>query len=45
VSDPLACISEITRLLDARAAVLVKGSRASAMERITDALSDSGGAP
>jgi len=45
LTDPLACISDLTRLLDARAAVLVKGSRAAAMERITDALSPRGGAP
>lgn len=40
VPDPLGCVSDVTRLLDARAAVLVKGSRSSAMERISDALSD-----
>ena len=45
LTDPLACISELTRVLDARAAVLVKGSRSSAMERITDVLAESGGAP
>ena len=44
-ADALDCISDLTRLLDARAAVLVKGSRSSAMERVTDALADSGGAP
>jgi UDP-N-acetylmuramoyl-tripeptide--D-alanyl-D-alanine ligase len=38
VEDPLACISELMRLLDSRAAVLVKGSRALAMERVVDAL-------
>lgn len=37
-SDPSAAASELMRMLDARSAVLVKGSRASAMERVADAL-------
>jgi UDP-N-acetylmuramoyl-tripeptide--D-alanyl-D-alanine ligase len=38
VNEPLACVSELMRLLDASTAVLVKGSRAAAMERVVDAL-------
>jgi UDP-N-acetylmuramoyl-tripeptide--D-alanyl-D-alanine ligase len=38
VDDPLACISNLTRVLGPRAALLVKGSRALAMERLVEAL-------
>jgi UDP-N-acetylmuramoyl-tripeptide--D-alanyl-D-alanine ligase len=38
VTEPLSAATELMRALDARAAVLVKGSRASAMERLVDAL-------
>ncbi len=37
-ADPLASVSEILRSLAARDALLVKGSRAMAMERVVDAL-------
>jgi UDP-N-acetylmuramoyl-tripeptide--D-alanyl-D-alanine ligase len=37
-ADPSATTSELMRMLDSRSAVLVKGSRASAMERVADAL-------
>ncbi|HTU58291.1 MAG TPA: UDP-N-acetylmuramoyl-tripeptide--D-alanyl-D-alanine ligase [Polyangiales bacterium] len=37
-ADPNAAASDLMRMLDGRSAVLVKGSRASAMERVADAL-------
>ncbi|HET8935563.1 MAG TPA: UDP-N-acetylmuramoyl-tripeptide--D-alanyl-D-alanine ligase [Polyangiales bacterium] len=44
-ADPNAVASELMRMLDASSAVLVKGSRALAMERVADALCpDAGGA-
>jgi UDP-N-acetylmuramoyl-tripeptide--D-alanyl-D-alanine ligase len=45
VEDPLGCVSELTRLLGPRDAVLVKGSRALAMERVVEALSPEEGDP
>jgi len=38
VPEPLASVSHLSRLLDSRAAVLVKGSRALGMERVVDLL-------
>jgi UDP-N-acetylmuramoyl-tripeptide--D-alanyl-D-alanine ligase len=42
-ADPTAVASELMRMLDANSAVLVKGSRALAMERVADALCPGGG--
>ncbi|HEY2735915.1 MAG TPA: hypothetical protein VGI70_18085, partial [Polyangiales bacterium] len=38
VDGPLACVTPIQRLIEARDALLVKGSRALAMERVVEAL-------
>jgi UDP-N-acetylmuramyl pentapeptide synthase len=38
VVEPLSAATELMRALDPRASLLVKGSRASAMERLVDAL-------
>jgi len=43
--DPLACVGELTRLLAEHDTVLVKGSRASAMERVVEALCPGEGSP
>lgn len=44
-ADPSTVASELMRLLDKRSAVLIKGSRASAMEQVADALCPGEAAP
>jgi UDP-N-acetylmuramoyl-tripeptide--D-alanyl-D-alanine ligase len=42
VSDAMACVAQLSRMIDSRAAVLVKGSRSLGMEQVVDALCPTG---